>query len=121
MPAAVEAIYTVNGRVVEGTRSNIFIFKGGRWITPAGDLLRGITRAEVIKLLNGDLDQRPVSIDEFHAADEVILTSSTKEILPIVRVDDVTIGGGFPGENTRRLMARWREMTAAYAAAGVVE
>lgn len=121
LPAAVEAIYTVAGRVVEGTRSNIFVFKDGRWITPAEDLLPGITRAEVIKLLNGDLDQRAVSIDEFRAADEVILTSSTKEILPIVQVDDVTIGGDSPGENTRRLMARWRTMTGAYAAAGVVE
>ena len=120
LPEAVEAVYTVDGCVIEGARSNTFIFKDGRWITPAEGLLLGITRAEVIKLLNGDLDQRAISIDEYRAADEVILTSSTKEILPVTRVDDATIGAGIPGENTRRLMARWREMTDAYAAAGIV-
>ena len=121
VPDAIDAIYTVGGNVVEGTRSNIFIFKDDRWITPDEGLLPGITRAEVIKLLahDGLLDLRAISLDEFYAADEIVLTSTTKEIVPIVQVDDVPIGAGAPGENSRRLMRRWREMTDAYAAAGV--
>ncbi len=121
-PKAIEAIYVTNGIISEGTRSNTFIFKGGRWVTPAAGLLLGITRAEVIKLLEaeGSLELRDVSLDEYYAADEVILTSSTKEILPVVKVDDVTIGDGAPGEMTKGLMRQWRELTDAYAAARVI-
>ncbi len=123
VPGAIDAVYTVDGRVIEGTRSNTFVFKDGRWITPASGLLLGVTRAEVIKLLESDgkCEIRDVTLDEYYGADEIILTSSTKEIVPIVQVDDVAIGGGAPGPQSRRLMAQWREMTAAYAAAGVVE
>ena len=122
VPDALDAIYCVDGLVVEGTRSNIFIFKDGRWTTPIDGLLPGITRAEVIKLLGrgGQLELRAITLNEFYSADEIVLTSTTKEIVPIVQVDDVRIGAGAPGENSRRLMRRWREMTEAFAAAGVV-
>lgn len=123
VPDAIDAIYRVDGQVVEGTRSNIFICKGDRWITPEQGLLPGITRAEVIKLLGrgGQLELRAISLDEFYAADEIVLTSSTKEIVPIVKVDDVRIGAGVPGENSRQLMRQWRAMTDAYAATGRVQ
>ena len=123
VPDAIEAIYTVDGLVVEGTRSNTFVFKDGRWITPADDLLLGVTRAETINLIveaGGELELRDVTLEEYYAADEIILTSSTKEIVPIVSVDDMSIGTGVPGENTRRLMEQWRAMTDAYASAGLV-
>lgn len=115
---AVEAIYTVDGNVIEGTRSNTFIFKDGIWITPASDVLLGVTRAEVIKLIkdHGQLELREISTAEYQSADEAILTSTTKEIMPVVNVDDVAIGDGAPGENTRQLMRAWRRMTAGYAA-----
>ena len=121
-PKAIEAIYVTDGIVSEGTRSNTFIFKKDRWITPKDGLLLGITRVEVIKLLEADglLELRDISLDDYCAADEVILTSSTKEVVPVVKVDDVTIGDGSPGEMTRRLMRQWREMTDAYAAAAVI-
>ena len=117
-PAAVDAIYTLAGKVVEGTRSNTFIFKDGRWITPARDLLLGITRAEVIKLLQADgrLELREISREEYQSADEIILTSSSKEVMPVVNVDNVAIGDGRPGKNSRKLMRAWRQMTADYAA-----
>ncbi len=122
-PEAIEAIYTVDGKVIEGTRSNIFMRSQNCWITPGRDLLLGVTRAEVIKLLehDGELEIRDIALDEFYAAGEIILTSSTKEIVPIVQVDDAIIGSGRPGARSRRLMRRWREMTEAYAKAGIVE
>ncbi len=118
-PAAIEAIYRVDGKVVEGTRSNTFIYEDGRWITPDDGVLQGVTRAEVIKLLQRErkLELRDITVDEYYGAEEVILTSSTKEIVPIVKVDEVTIGKGLPGKNTQQLMQNWREMTARYAAA----
>ncbi len=122
VPGAIDALYCADGLVVEGTRSNIFIYKDGRWITPDKGLLPGITRAEVIKLLrrSGQLELRALPLDEFYSADEIVLTSSTKEIVPIVQVDEVRIGAGLPGENSQRLMRQWRAMTDAYAAAGGV-
>ena len=117
-PDAIEAIYRVDGKIVEGTRSNTFIYQDGRWITPDDGVLLGVTRAEVIKLLQRDekLELRDITLDEYYGAEEVILTSSTKEIVPIVMVDDVTIGRGLPGKNTQELIQNWREMTARYAA-----
>ncbi len=122
VPGAIDAIYTEAGKVYEGTRSNTFVVQDGRWITPDDGLLLGVTRAEVIKLLEADggLELRDVTLAEYRAADEVILTSSTKEIVPVVQVDHSVIGDGVPGEHTKRLMARWRGMTEAYAAAGVL-
>ena len=122
VPGAIDALYCADGLVVEGTRSNIFIYKDGRWITPDKGLLPGITRAEVIKLLrrSGQLELRALPLGEFYSADEIVLTSSTKEIVPIVQVDDVRIGAGVPGDNSQRLMRQWRAMTDAYAAAGRV-
>lgn len=121
-PRAIEAIYVADGFVSEGTRSNTFIFKENRWITPAEGLLLGVTRAEVIKLLQADglLEMRDITLEEYCAADEIILTSSTKEVVPVVKVDDAVIGDGAPGDMTRRLMRQWRAMTDAYAAAGVL-
>ncbi len=121
-PDAIEAIYVVDGKAVEGTRSNIFILAGGGWITPEADLLPGITRAEVIELLGGEdaVDMRDITLEELYAADEAIITSSTKEVVPIVKVDEATIGAGVPGEHTKRLMRCWREMTEAFASAGMV-
>lgn len=117
-PGAVEAIYTVDGHIVEGTRSNTFIFKDGTWITPSCDLLLGVTRAEVIKLIKADgrLELRAITLAEYRSAEEVILTSSTKEVMPVVKVDDISTGAGAPGANTRKLMRAWRRMTERYAA-----
>ena len=122
-PQAIEEIYLADGLVSEGTRSNTFIFTEGRWITPADGMLLGVTRAEVIKLLSADglLELRNISLDEYYNADEIILTSSTKEVAPVVKVDDVTIGSGAPGGMTKRLMRQWRVMTEAYAAAGIIQ
>ena len=116
-PKAIDAIYRLEGKVLEGTRSNIFIFKAGKWITPGADVLLGITRAEVMKLIEarGTLEMRDVTLAECLAADEIIITSSTKEIMPLVKLDDRRIGAGSPGPATRQLMRAWREMTDRFA------
>ncbi|MCY4465745.1 MAG: aminotransferase class IV [Chloroflexi bacterium] len=110
-PQAIDAIYTESGLVIEGTRSNTFICRDGRWSSPASGVLLGITRAEVIKLLGDQVELRDITLDEYCAADEVIITSSTKEVVPIVRVDDCVIGDGAPGANTVALLERWRQLT----------
>lgn len=116
-PKSLESIYRVDGNIIEGTTTNTFIVKDGQWITAGDGLLPGITRAEVIKLIESyaTLDIRDITIEEYYNADEVIITSSNKEVVPIVKVDDRIIGDGTPGEHTKQLMSLWREMATAYA------
>ena len=105
---AIEAIYCEAGLITEGTRSNIFICQDGRWSTPGAGALLGVTRAEVIKLLGENLRLRDITLDEFRAADEIVITSSTKEIVPITRVDGCKVGDGAPGKHTLELLQMWR-------------
>ena len=101
------------GELAECTQSNIFVVKHGAALTPTVDsgLLPGITR-EFMFEIGGELG---ISVREavLHdadllGADEAFLTSTTREIVPIVRVDDQTIGSGRPGPVTRALLEGFR-------------
>jgi branched-chain amino acid aminotransferase len=108
---AVEALYRdARGRVSECTRSNLFALRGDQLITPSDDVLAGITRAVVLEIAADQFAVReaPLHYDELLACDELFITSSTKEILPVVQVDDHTIGRGEPGPRTRQLMELFR-------------
>lgn len=101
-------------RVLEGTTSNVFGVAGGRLITPPEELgiLAGITRAKVIELARGlgiEVAVRPLGLDEIAGLDELFVTSTTRELLPVVRVDDQTIGAGRPGPVYARLLAAFRD------------
>jgi branched-chain amino acid aminotransferase len=101
------------GRVVEGTTSNVFLVQGGDLVTPPEEagILPGITRAHLLEVaaeLRCAVRQEPVTPADLAAADEVFITSSLREIIPVVRVDDVVVGGGRPGRVTRALHAAFR-------------
>jgi branched-chain amino acid aminotransferase len=98
------------GRITEGGSSNFFIVRGGRLTTAplSVGLLEGITRMTVIDLCreNGiPVDEQPLWPIDLKRADEALLTSSVRGLLPIVRVDGQPIGAGVPGPVTRRVMA----------------
>jgi branched-chain amino acid aminotransferase len=104
---AVEAIYrTHDDRLTEGTRANLFAIRGNQLITPKEEVLAGITRAVVMEIAEDEFEV--VESDLFYAAlanyDELFITSSTKEILPVVQVDDQVIGDGKPGPKTQKLL-----------------
>lgn len=106
---AVEAIYrTKEGLITEGTRANLFVFKGRQLITPKTDVLAGITRAVVLEIAEDDFElvEGPLAYADIvnGAVDEVFITSSTKEILPVVQVDGSQIGNGQPGPLTLKLI-----------------
>jgi len=114
---AVEALYlTKDGNVTEGTRSNFFIFHGDQLITPAVDVLMGITRQVILQLAPEyfDVVVRSIGYDELAEADEAFISSSTKELLPIVQVNDQVIGAGVSGANTRKLLTVFREYAHSY-------
>ena len=104
---AVEAIYrTADDRITEGTRANFFILRDKRLITPQTDVLGGITRDVVLEIAGDDFEvvEAPLFYADLAMCDEAFLTSSTKEILPVTQIDDLTIGQGKPGPNTRKLI-----------------
>ena len=103
--------------VAEGASSNVFAVIDDRLVTPplGAGLLAGVTRATVLELARGlDLavDEEPLPLGSLYAADEVFLTASTRELVPVVRVDETTVGDGHPGPTTRRLHAAYRDRVA---------
>ncbi|MGB5831048.1 MAG: D-amino acid aminotransferase [Thiohalocapsa sp.] len=112
--AAEEAILVRDGLVVEGSTSNLFIVSQGRLITPPASrfLLSGITRALTLELARQDgIDcaESDVSVDTLRAADEIWLTSSTREVMPVTRLDGACVGAGVPGPLWRRVDARYQD------------
>ena len=80
------------GEVTEGTTFNIWIVKNGKVMTPhpTSGLLKGITRAKVIDLCVAnkfDFEERAITTQELIDADEIFITSSTKGIMPVYKLD----------------------------------
>jgi branched-chain amino acid aminotransferase len=102
------------GELAECTQSNLFVVKNGAALTPPLDagLLPGITREfifEVGKDVGVTVREQALHDDDLFGADECFLTSTTKEAVPIVQVDDRTIGTGVPGPITKRLLEGFRK------------
>ncbi|HFB64237.1 MAG TPA: D-amino-acid transaminase [Aeromonadales bacterium] len=101
--ANVDEAFVVNdGIVTEGASSNFFVVKDGRVMTSPGDnrILGGITRKMVIDLLARqglEVEEKELLLQEVMDADEIWLTSSTKEIRPVIEVDGLAVGDGQPG------------------------
>jgi branched-chain amino acid aminotransferase len=96
------------GRVAEGASSNIFSLSGNRLHTPALSvgILEGITRHKVIELareIGLSVEEGEILPDELQQADELFLTSTLREVLPVVRVDGDVVGDGTPGPMTHEL------------------
>ncbi|MCX5649498.1 MAG: aminotransferase class IV [Planctomycetota bacterium] len=101
-------IFNTKGRLAEGSLSNVFIVSGGRLLTPPVEegLLAGITRAAVLELAaeaGVPAEQKPLSARAVLDSDEMFLTNSIMELLPVGRVERKEIGDGLPGPVTKRL------------------
>jgi len=101
------------GELAECTQSNLFVVKNGVALTPPLDagLLPGITREFLFEVgAEAGIAVRDAVLhdDDLFGADEAFLTSTTREAVPIVQVDDRTIGSGKPGPVTRALLEGYR-------------
>lgn len=107
---AMEAILLRDGQVTEGAASNVFIVSNGIIKTPAKSnyLLPGITRDLVVELAHSNnltCEEMAISESELLAADEIWLTSSTKEIMPVTHLNEQPIGSGQPGPVWQQMYA----------------
>lgn len=101
---AVEVIMlNSRGHLCEGSASNLFWVRGGWVFTPdvSTGLLEGVTRSTIMRLCEEKLGLRLISgefrLQDLHYSDEVFITSTSLEVLPVVRVDDFIIGNGKVG------------------------
>ena len=105
------------GEIVECSQSNFFVVRDGAVITPPLDagLLPGITRAFVLDLareLGVDAREETIAPGDLSRVQEAFITGTTREVTPVVRVDQQSIGDGTPGPITRRLLEAFRERAA---------
>lgn len=116
LSGCVEALMlTDSGFVCECTGDNIFCLRENHLITPPVYLgaLKGITRGVVMELAAArglKVEETPFTRHELFTADEVFLTGTAAEIIPVTRIDGRIIGGGKPGARTTALMGAFREL-----------
>ncbi len=103
-----------NGEVLEGGTSNVFAVFGDTLVTPPERrILGGITRKHVLAAASGlQVRVEPITLERFRSADELFLTSTIREVVPIVRVvepsGEHTVGKGVPGPHTRAIHRAFR-------------
>jgi len=101
------------GHLTEGTTSNIWMVKENKVLTPplSAGLLDGITRKTILILAKKNgliVEQRNLTPDDLINADEAFLTATTKEVVPITRVNGSPIGAGEPGKITLTILKHYR-------------
>lgn len=116
--AGVEEAILLNadGYVAECTGDNLFVVKGDELYTPPTYLgtLVGVTRNAVMELARGlgmKVEEKIFTRYDLYVADEVFLTGTAAEVVPVVEIDGRIIKDGRPGKNTRKLINAFRELT----------
>jgi branched-chain amino acid aminotransferase len=113
---AQEALYlNERSELLEATTSNFFAFdQKGNLLTPhSEEILFGITREVLIQIASAHfpLQMRPIAYAEIPDFEEAFLTSSNKEVMPLIQIDNHLIGNGTVGEKTKQLMRLFAEYT----------
>ena len=100
-----DVLYHMNGVVTEFPRCNFFIVtKDNTIVTPAKNALKGVTRKRILELFGSRVVEGTVTLSDIRQAKEAFLTSSTKRIQAIVKMDGQLIGDGLPGAITTELL-----------------
>lgn len=113
---AFEALFVRDGALIEGSHSNLWGVINGVAVTyqSCGYILGGITRKLLLERAHEagvKVDERPIGMDELDKVEELFLSGTTTEVMPIVQLDNRKIGIGKPGPVTQKLQAaytRWR-------------
>jgi len=114
---ASEAILLRDGLATEGAASNLFMVKDGLIVTPpkGSKLLPGITRDLLVELSRSHglaLEERDIPEAELRQADEIWMSSSTRELVPVLRLDGAPVGDGRPGPVWQRMYELYQALKA---------
>jgi D-alanine transaminase len=115
---AYESVFVRDGMVTEGTHTNVCAVFNGWLVTHPEDhsILSGITRKRVLYLCletGISFEEAPIPSHQLSMASEIMLLGTMTEIMPVVRVDDWTVGNGKPGPVCIKLQEAFRSLTAA--------
>jgi branched-chain amino acid aminotransferase len=108
-----DVLYHFNNTVTEFPRANVFaVTKENVLITPARNMLSGITRKFVLEQAAGfmKVEERDLTVDELYNASEVFLTSTTRRVIPVIKIDGMLIHNAQPGFITRKLWNKFMEL-----------
>lgn len=113
-----------DGQILEGASSNIFIVRDGKVRTPEPQpgILVGITRASILRAAAEEgipVEEAEIRPEDLFGADEAFITSSIREVMPVVAAEGRTIGQGVPGPMTKRLHRAYLRLVAESTRAGV--
>ena len=110
-----DILYYNEASISECPRANIFMVKEGKLITPAQNILKGVIRKHVLQLAADMLpvEERDIPLQELRSAEEVFITSTTKQVLPVRQVDEVVLFKEGPGRITTQLLHLLQEQQAA--------
>ncbi len=102
--------YNSSGQILEGSTSNFFGIKNEKLITAPSEILFGITRNLVLAATQDhfEIEMRPISLDEISELDEAFITSSLREVVPVIEIDRQPIGHGKPGPHTEIVLDLFR-------------
>jgi branched-subunit amino acid aminotransferase/4-amino-4-deoxychorismate lyase len=93
--------------ITEASRANVFFVEGDSIFTPASNILKGITRKQVLGM-TGDIRIEDIGIEHLYDFDEMFITSTSRDLTPVVSVEGRKIGNGKPGKVTKEIMASFR-------------
>lgn len=104
---AFSLLYTNEGNVLEAAISNFFIIKDRIVITPEDNILKGTTRNLLINIISSGykVEERNISLEELNHADEAFITGTTQGVVPVICVDNITLGNGKAGVQTKAIMS----------------
>jgi branched-chain amino acid aminotransferase len=108
-----DVLYHQNNIITEFPRANVFaVTKENILITPAHNMLKGITRSFILKEAAAFMEEeeRDITVDELYTASEIFLTSTTRRVMPVLRVDEQMVGDGKPGVVAKKLWKVFEKM-----------
>ncbi|MCR4334216.1 MAG: aminotransferase class IV [Patescibacteria group bacterium] len=113
---AIEVLFTSKDKVLEASMSNFFMFKSDKLITSKESIFQGITRKVILELAQKHfkIEERLVSVKEVTNADEIFITGSFKDIVPIISIDNKKIGSSSVGVGTKKMMKLFNDYTKSF-------
>jgi branched-chain amino acid aminotransferase len=103
---AVDVLYHTD-RISEASRANLFFVKGGHVLTPTSNILKGITRKTVLSMFE-EIHLKDVEAGRLYDFDEIFMTSTSRDVTPVVRIEGKKIGTGRPGPVTMEIQEAFR-------------